>query len=76
MLSRLFQPFASTRLDAHGTGLGLAVTEGIVKEHGGLILARNRTDRPGAVFEIMLPLRAAPPAPVPLFAPEPASSEP
>jgi signal transduction histidine kinase len=73
MVSRLFQPFASTRLDAHGTGLGLAVTEGIVKEHGGLILARNRTDRPGAVFEIMLPMRAAAPQTDPLFAPEPAS---
>lgn len=60
LLSRLFEPFASTRLDAHGTGLGLAVAEGIVREHGGLILARNRTDRPGAVFEIMLPARAAP----------------
>jgi signal transduction histidine kinase len=72
MLSRLFEPFASTRLDAHGTGLGLAVAEGIVREHGGLILARNRPDRSGAVFEIMLPARAAPyaePAPEDLFRP-------
>lgn len=59
MLSRLFEPFASTRLDAHGTGLGLAVAEGIVREHGGLILARNRSDRSGAVFEIMLPVKRA-----------------
>jgi signal transduction histidine kinase len=58
LLSRLFEPFASTRLDAHGTGLGLAVAEGIVREHGGLILARNRQDRSGAVFEIMLPVRS------------------
>lgn len=63
VLTRLFEPFASTRLDAHGTGLGLAVAEGIVRAHGGLILARNRTDRPGAIFEVMLPVRAAP-APV------------
>ncbi len=55
ILPRLFQPFASTRLDARGTGLGLAVAEGIVREHGGLLLARNRTDGPGAVFEVMLP---------------------
>jgi signal transduction histidine kinase len=60
MLSRLFEPFASTRLDAHGTGLGLAVAEGIVREHGGLILARNRTDGGGAVFEVVVPLVAAP----------------
>ena len=63
LLSRLFEPFASTRLDSHGTGLGLAVAEGIVREHGGLILARNRQGRGGAVFEIMLPLRPMYPAP-------------
>lgn len=57
-MSRLFQPFVSTRLDARGTGLGLAVAEGIVKEHGGVILARNRADGPGTVFEILLPERA------------------
>lgn len=56
VLSTLFEPFVSTRLDARGTGLGLAVADGIVREHGGLTLARNRTDAPGAVFEVMLPL--------------------
>lgn len=56
ILPRLFEPFASTRLDSHGTGLGLAVAEGIVREHGGVLLARNRTDGPGAVFEVMLPV--------------------
>jgi K+-sensing histidine kinase KdpD len=35
--------------------LGLAVADGIVREHGGVILARNRTDRSGAIFEILLP---------------------
>lgn len=64
VLPRLFEPFASTRLDANGTGLGLAVAEGIVREHGGLILARNRgkpgAEEPGlrgAEFEILLPAR-------------------
>lgn len=59
ILPRLFEPFASTRMDSHGTGLGLAVAEGIVREHGGLILARNAPDS-GAVFEIMLPKEGAP----------------
>lgn len=57
VLERLFEPFTSTRLDARGTGLGLAVAEGIVREHGGLLLARNRTDQTGAVFEVLLPVR-------------------
>lgn len=55
MLPRLFEPFASTRLDSRGTGLGLAVADGIVREHGGVLLARNRADRSGAVFEVMIP---------------------
>lgn len=54
ILPRLFEPFASTRLDSQGTGLGLAVADGIVREHGGTLRARNRDDKPGAVFEITL----------------------
>lgn len=66
-LPTLFEPFTSTRLDSRGTGLGLAVSEGIIREHGGVILARNGAPsagggsgglgsaRVGAVFEIMLP---------------------
>src|SRR5262249_54114908 len=49
----LFEPFVSTRLDSRGTGLGLAVADGIVREHGGVTLARNRTDRAGAIFEVL-----------------------
>lgn len=59
LIPRLFEPFASTRLDSRGTGLGLAVSEGIVREHGGLILARNRQDGPGAIFEVLLPAGAS-----------------
>lgn len=59
ILPRLFEPFASTRLDARGTGLGLAVAEGIIREHGGMIQARNRAPGPGAVFEVTLPLSAS-----------------
>src|SRR5690606_20541527 len=32
VLGRLFEPFSSTRMDSTGTGLGLAVAEGIVRE--------------------------------------------
>ncbi len=67
VFERLFEPFASTQLDAKGTGLGLAVSEGIVREHGGVITARNvEADagsrepegfEAGAVFEVLLPVR-------------------
>lgn len=63
VIGRLFEPFYSTRLDAQGTGLGLAVSKGIVHEHGGVLVARNASDDErhadpdlrGAVFEILLP---------------------
>lgn len=57
VLKTLFEPFVSTRLDAKGTGLGLAVAQGIVDEHGGTLVARNLQDRRGAVFEVILPAR-------------------
>lgn len=57
ILPRLFEPFASTRLDSHGTGLGLGVAEGIIKEHGGVMIAGNRPGPvTGAIFEVMLPV--------------------
>jgi len=55
VLPRLFEPFVSSRLDAEGTGLGLAVAEGIVREHSGTLIARNRPDGRGAEFEVLLP---------------------
>jgi signal transduction histidine kinase len=73
ILGRLFEPFATTRLDSRGTGLGLAVSLGIVREHGGALVARNRESPSqragangsptcprsgGAEFEILLPLSA------------------
>lgn len=62
VLARMFEPFVTTRLDAKGTGLGLAVAEGIVREHGGVLAAKNRTAHDdelgsvGASFEVLLPL--------------------
>ncbi|HYE02094.1 MAG TPA: HAMP domain-containing sensor histidine kinase, partial [Phycisphaerales bacterium] len=60
VLGRLFEPFVTTRLDSLGTGLGLAVAEGIVREHGGVLLGRNRPGGGGAVFEIVLPAQQGP----------------
>lgn len=56
VLPRIFEPFVTSRLDANGTGLGLAVTAGIIDQHGGLIVASNRPAQNGAKFEITLPM--------------------
>ena len=39
-----------------GTGLGLAISRGFVEAMHGTIVAANRTDRPGAMFTISLPI--------------------
>ncbi len=50
-LPQVFEPFFTTK--AKGTGLGLAVTKGIVEAHGGQLSVRNRKGG-GASFEIRL----------------------
>ncbi|GAC1618138.1 MAG: hypothetical protein NVS9B13_05680 [Candidatus Acidiferrum sp.] len=52
---KLFQPFFTTK--ANGTGLGLAVVQKIVVQHGGKVEGRNRTDG-GAAFIVTLPICA------------------
>ncbi|HWI16911.1 MAG TPA: ATP-binding protein [Vicinamibacterales bacterium] len=54
-LIRVFDPFFTTREVGQGTGLGLSVCYGIVREHGGQITAMNGDDG-GAVFTIELPV--------------------
>ena len=54
ILPDIFDAFVTTRLDAHGTGLGLTVAEGIVTQHGGTISASNRAQG-GACLEVTLP---------------------
>jgi CheY-like chemotaxis protein len=51
--SRIFDPFYTTKSVGKGTGLGLSICYGIVKEHGGEIVARNR-DEGGATIEVRL----------------------
>ena len=54
VLPDIFDAFVTTRLDAHGTGLGLTVASGIVTQHGGTISASNRAEG-GARLEVSLP---------------------
>jgi PAS domain S-box-containing protein len=54
-LGKLFRPFYTTK--AHGTGLGLAVVQKIIVQHGGQVEARNRAEG-GAAFMVTLPVTA------------------
>ncbi|MGA7851268.1 MAG: GAF domain-containing protein [Terriglobales bacterium] len=50
---RIFDPFYTTKSVGKGTGLGLSICYGIVKEHGGEIVARNREEG-GATIAVRL----------------------
>ncbi len=54
-LPHIFEPFYTTKLDAKGTGLGLAVAYGIIEHHKGKIEIEN-TSLKGTTFKVTLPL--------------------
>ncbi len=53
----LFEPFFTTKKDSGGMGLGLAVSYGIVKAHGGRIDVETGIEGKGTGFVITLPKR-------------------
>ncbi len=55
-LNDLFRPFVSTK-GSRGTGLGLAVSRKILREHGGDIVVRSEPGE-GSLFTLRLPLRS------------------
>lgn len=55
-MTKIFDPFFSTK--AKGTGLGLAVSYGIVQKHKGRIYASGGPGGKGAVFTIEVPISA------------------
>lgn len=52
-LSKIFEPFFSTKQNANGTGLGLSMVYGIVKQSGGHIFFSTEVGQ-GSIFYIML----------------------
>ncbi len=57
IMEKLFEPYFTTKEEGKGTGLGLAVVFGIIKEHGGDIIVQSKENE-GTSFNIYLPLMA------------------
>jgi two-component system sensor histidine kinase KdpD len=58
-IDRIFEKFHRAEKEDQvqaGTGLGLAISRGFIEAMGGSITAANRTDQPGAVFTITMPI--------------------
>ncbi|MBI3567833.1 MAG: PAS domain S-box protein [Gemmatimonadetes bacterium] len=53
---RIFEPFFTTKPTGQGVGLGLSVSLGIVRAHGGTLTAENRPAGVGAQFTMRLPV--------------------
>jgi PAS domain S-box-containing protein len=54
ILERIFDPYFTTKGPGEGTGMGLAVVQGIVKRHGGMITVHSEIGK-GTTFHALFP---------------------
>ncbi len=59
LMSRIFDPYFTTKETGRGTGLGLSVVDGIVRSHKGFVKVESLVGV-GSVFEVFLPVISEP----------------
>lgn len=53
-LQRIFDPFFTTKQSSEGSGIGLSVVQGIVRNHNGMISVQSKQGE-GSLFKVLLP---------------------
>ncbi|MFC1707201.1 ATP-binding protein [Planctomycetota bacterium] len=59
ILPHIFEPFFTTNANRQGTGLGLSVSQGIIRKHGGNITVETKVGE-GTTFTVNLPVTSLP----------------